>query len=1177
MLTTAQSYGLTFKVQQNGEDVTNTNIATLTAKINNLALTSGHSQPAYSQVDFALELSEDYYVVGWTGASNAEGNKTTSAKLNSLTEATTVIVNIQEKPKVTVATPQNGTVEVTGTRTGTGAVTLNGSSDQNGHVDLNSKVTIRATPTERYFVKNIVVTVDGVAQRTDYDTAENYKADAVRLEDIEITKDTSIQVNFAQKPVVTFTGDGNITVTAKQGDNELTSGQCVEKYSDDIVFTAKPNVVGYETASWTVDGQSDVSYQTVSGNDDTTYTKVGDIINDVTVEVKANSIPKKNLAMSVETIDAGGAHGKLTATVTRKHYASQTLNENGEFYRDSNLTITAVPDNGYRVQSWTIDGKTTESSALTQTLTKCQENASVTVRFVKLGAGITFTKEDTGGVITEAKTNTGLDAMPDAEKGVTLAENASITLTAEPQTGYEVKDWLVNGASKGTTSKTFTYTSDGNNGAHIAPVFQPVAYTINFGAAPSDKGTVIATGVTDGKARGGKSITFTADPGAGNKVIRWTINGEDQDGSGNTLTWTVPLGMPDSTSYDILAILTEDSFTLNYSAGEHGGLTATANGKTVESGATDVLGGTKVTFTATPEEHYEVDHWTVGGQTQNGGNTLDVTVVSNTTVSVTYKLKQYSVDLTQGANGTARATQTGSVNANTDVTFTATPAMGYHLKNWLVNGETRKTETNSLELTITGDTRVQPVFEIDALTVNYGLASDSKQARIQATVNGVALTSGSTVPYGSNVTFTVTPSGTDMVDSWSVNGQVDPENKMTETKDAETIYTVTNVTSSKDIQVKVIDRPNYTVTVADSITNGSVSIVGGENGTITVPRNGSVTLKATAKDVYHMFGSWIVNDTTLTDEKSAELKLDSIRKNTTVSATFRGAVSYNVTLKVDKTAVANKNVSVTVKNATNNQIIQPGATHERAASVLGGSKLVFTANDAAGNAMVGAWKINGQVQDNLSKEMVINGLTGATNVEVTFVPEVLYNIPSDGPNYNVTEIQKIPGDYGTEQQIRAGGTVEFVVKASDAGKSITEIKLNNCGDVTTMPQADGSMKVRVEKVTDNVTITVTVENGIPLTITPPSNGKIIVKNGDTELKSGAKVQKETILTITATPNSNYTLDQLTVDGATKQNDGTYKVNAKATALTVAATFKASSSGGGGGGGGGAVSTLHPDL
>lgn len=1165
----AQHYTVTFADTKTADGATTT--ADVTAMSNGKTIVSGDSVAAYLPIEFTAVVNENYYVTGWTGATQDKTNPN-KATISSLSSNETVSVQTAEKPVVTVATPQNGTVEVTGTRTGTGAVTLTGNSGENGHVDLNSKVTISATPEAGYFVKNIVVTVDGKAQTTNYDTADKYQAGAVTLKDIEITKNTSITVNFAKKPVVTFAGDDHIAVTAKQGNKELKTDDWVDKFSGDIVFTAKPKVVGYETASWTVDEQSGVSYQPVSGNDDTTYTKEGAITSDVTVSVTGRAIPQPTLTMSVENIDEGGGHGKLTATVTRKHYASQTLNENGKFYRDSNLTITAVPEEGYRVQSWTIDGKTTESSALTQTLTKCQENASVTVRFVKLGAGITFTKEDTGGVITEAKTNTGLDAMPDAEKGVTLAENASITLTAEPQTGYEVKDWLVNGASKGTTSKTFTYTSDGNNGAHIAPVFQPVAYTINFGAAPSDKGTVIATGVTDGKARGGKSITFTADPGAGNKVIRWTINGEDQDGSGNTLTWTVPLGMPDSTSYDILAILTEDSFTLNYSAGEHGGLTATANGKTVESGATDVLGGTKVTFTATPEEHYEVDHWTVGGQTQNGGNTLDVTVVSNTTVSVTYKLKQYSVDLTQGANGTARATQTGSVNANTDVTFTATPAMGYHLKNWLVNGETRKTETNSLELTITGDTRVQPVFEIDALTVNYGLASDSKQARIQATVNGVALTSGSTVPYGSNVTFTVTPSGTDMVDSWSVNGQVDPENKMTETKDAETIYTVTNVTSSKDIQVKVIDRPNYTVTVADSITNGSVSIVGGENGTITVPRNGSVTLKATAKDVYHMFGSWIVNDTTLTDEKSAELKLDSIRKNTTVSATFRGAVSYNVTLKVDKTAVANKNVSVTVKNATNNQIIQPGATHERAASVLGGSKLVFTANDAAGNAMVGAWKINGQVQDNLSKEMVINGLTGATNVEVTFVPEVLYNIPSDGPNYNVTEIQKIPGDYGTEQQIRAGGTVEFVVKASDAGKSITEIKLNNCGDVTTMPQADGSMKVRVEKVTDNVTITVTVENGIPLTITPPSNGKIIVKNGDTELKSGAKVQKETILTITATPNSNYTLDQLTVDGATKQNDGTYKVNAKATALTVAATFKASSSGGGGGEGGGAVST-----
>ena len=226
--------------------------------------------------------------------------------------------------------------------------------------------------------------------------------------------------------------------------------------------------------------------------------------------------------------------------------------------------------------------------------------------------------------------------------------------------------------------------------------------------------------------------------------------------------------------------------------------------------------------------------------------------------------------------------------------------------------------------------------------------------------------------------------------------------------------------------------------------------------------------------------------------------------------------------------------------------------------------------------MVGACKINGQVHDNLSKEMVINGLTGAANVEVTFVPEVLYSIPGNGSNYTVTEIQKVPGDYGTEQQIRAGGTVEFAVKASDAGKSITEIALNDCGDVTTTPQADGSIKVTIKNVKANIELTdVKVVSSIPLRITTPSNGTITVKKGSTVLKNGDKVMEADELTITATPNSNYALDTLTVTGAEEQPNGAYKVKTGVTEVTVAATFKSTgggNTGGGGGGGGGAVST-----
>lgn len=1183
VLTTAQSYGLTFKVQQNGEDVTNTNIATLTAKINNLALTSGHSQPAYSQVDFALELSEDYYVVGWTGASNAEGNKTTSAKLNSLTEATTVIVNIQEKPKVTVATPQNGTVEVTGTRTGTGAVTLNGSSDQNGHVDLNSKVTIRATPTERYFVKNIVVTVDGVAQRTDYDTAENYKADAVRLEDIEITKDTSIQVNFAQKPVVTFTGDGNITVTAKQGDNELTSGQCVEKYSDDIVFTAKPNVVGYETASWTVDGQSDVSYQTVSGNDDTTYTKVGDIINDVTVEVKANSIPKKNLAMSVETIDAGGAHGKLTATVTRKHYASQTLNENGEFYRDSNLTITAVPEEGYRVQSytWNVNGTTGSGETIPENLLKnVQGDVQIAVRYVKLGSGISFgpLKDKTGsenGYISAATLTENGSSIMDRDGSIQL-DRGGINFTAVTAPGYEIEGWFkttgstnmrIDSMGDADDKREFTFTpEDGDTTVYIHPKFRQVEYDIT-----TAEGVTVSPGLTNGKARGGTPLTFTAPSKAGQNVTGWTINGAavTTGMTGNTLTWTVENGHQNGGSvdtYHVEPVYADGEYTVSYDKNPaHGELTATVEPDT------KVDGNTQVIFTAEPDEHYEVDSWTVSGSTDytENGDTLTVNVTDDTTVAVSFKLKTYSVTLNQATEG-GRATASpdaAAVTALTQVEFNAVPDTGWHFAGWKVVGSDPGSDASNptLTLSITGNTTVEPVFTKQMVGITAVLATGSKAGTIAMTTGGAAVPADGKVPYGTTVTVTVTPANaSDMVESWIVNNVV--RSQMTAKEDAPLSYDVM-VTENTNVVVGLINKPQYKVTI--SATGKGTANIGGVNE-VMVGRGDSITATAAANNGSNYLKNWLVNSTE-TPKNGNTLTVGPIRQDTAIVAVFDELVRQKVMFKnVTEMTNSTSTVAITADGGS----IKPGATAEDAALVVGNSKVVFTAT-VPNTEMVGEWTINDVKQDNLSNTLTIDDLRVDTKVTVKFVSYKGYNIPTGTEKYTIDNLLRTPADTEPETQIRAGGTVEFVVKPAKEGAVITNVVLSkpNCGTVTQTKQQDGSMKIKVEEVTDDVTIqSVTVEDGIPLTITEPSNGTITVKKGDTVLTSGDNVQKGATLTITATPNSNYTLDQLTVTGATKQNDGTYKVNADAKELKVAATFKASSSGGGGGGGGGAVST-----
>ena len=239
-------------------------------------------------------------------------------------------------------------------------------------------------------------------------------------------------------------------------------------------------------------------------------------------------------------------------------------------------------------------------------------------------------------------------------------------------------------------------------------------------------------------------------------------------------------------------------------------------------------------------------------------------------------------------------------------------------------------------------------------------------------------------------------------------------------------------------------------------------------------------------------------------------------------------------------------------------------------------------NENLNKQMVAKWtvRVKGVERKDLSSianVLTIPSLEGKTEVSVEFITYQGFNIPtaSTDQKYEIKNVTRTPDDTQPATQIRAGGTVEFEVKAKDAGKSITKITLNDCGDVTTTPQADGSIKVTVKNVKENIRLTnVTVVSSIPLRITTPSNGTITVKKGGTALKNNDKVMEADELTITATPKSGYTLDTLTVTNADKQENGAYKVTSGVTEVAVAATFKSTGGGntGGGGGGGGAVST-----
>lgn len=982
VINAAQEVTLTFKAVDANGDPINADIASVTAKIKNgNAITSGSKVGNYSTIEFAAAVNENYYVSQWTGA-EADAKDSTKASIASLEKTTEVIAHIAEKPKVTVAAPVNGTVEVAGTR-GIQNVTLIGAAGENGHVNMNSTAAITATPSAGYFVKSIIVTTDGAAQTFDYDNAKDYQPGEVTKDDIQITKDTLVQVIFAEKPTVTFGGDTHINVTAQQDSKMLNTGDYVEKYSGDIVFTATPDD-GYETDNWNVTGWTNVNG---AENDNTTYTRSGSIESNVDVHATSKALPQYDFTLSVDSLGDEGDGGTVSAEITRKGmsaYEQKNLDAGRHrFYRDSDITITAVPSAGYRVQDWTINGKTMADTATRKTLSKPQDETTVQVRFVKLVTGITFGPTDEtseGGYISAAEANE-TSILGDAAIGVNIAAGVPIKFTAEVKPGYEIEGWYVNNVcdDDAGTDTTYTYPNTTSaNSIYIAPKFQQVEYNITTG----DNVTVNGGKTT---ARGGESLTFTAVPPAGQDVTGWTVNGESVSGSGNTLVWTVANGYltePNVTSYHVAAQFSAGEYKVTYSQPANGKLTAS-----VESD-TQVNGGTKVAFTAEPDKGYEIDEWTVNGHSvANSGSTYTLNVTESSTVAVTFKAMVPVSAVRNGRNG--------------NIAITA-----------------------------------------DGKTVSDGWVSS-----------------------GADVTFTVTPENKDdMVQQWTVNGSTVAE--MTDTADAPLSYTVQNVTTDTEVSATLIERPTYTITVT-SEGSGTASAE-----PASVKRGGSTAVTAVPSSNSYYLKHWLV-DGVQQSASGNTLTLNELRKNTSVTAVFDGAINYDVTLNVQ-----GAETGTTVAAAANGKAITPQKNSP--ASVTRGSKVVFTATPAVENGrnkqMVAQWTVNGVDQNNISNELVIPSLTGKTDVAVKFVPYEGFTIPTGGTGWKVSDVKRVPDDTQPTSEIRKNGTVTFTM--TPVGKRLFRkliiggvdcMKLPIDGNVTAVKNG-AAYTITVKDVTSDITV-----------------------------------------------------------------------------------------------------------
>ena len=890
VINAAQEVTLTFKaVDANGAPI-NADLASVTAKIKNgNAITSGSTVGNYSTIEFAAAVNENYYVSKWTGA-EADAKDSTKASIASLEKTTEVIAHIAEKPKVTVAAPVNGTIEVAGTR-GIQNVVLTGAEGENGHVNMNSTAAITATPNDGYFVQKIMVTADGATQTFDYDNAQAYQSGKVAKDDIQITKDTLVQVIFAEKPTVTFGGDTHIHVTAQQDSKMLNTGDHVEKYSGDIVFAATPDE-GYETDNWTVTG-----WTNVDGNDDTTYTQIGSIESNVEVHATSKALPQYDFTLSVDSLGDEGDGGTVSAEITRKGmsaYEQENLEAGTHsFYRDSNITITAVPNAGYRVQDWTINGQTTADTAASKTLYNLQDETTVQVRFVKLVTGITFGPTDEnseGGYLSEAIAN-GESILKDAADGANIAARVPIKFTAEVKPGYEIEGWYVNNVRDDSagTGETYTYPNTTSaNSIYIAPRFQQVEYNITTGD------NVTVNGQNSTTARGGESLTFTAVPPAGQNVTGWTVNGKAVAGNGNTLTWTVENGCltkPNVTAYHVEAQFSAGEYKVTYSQPANGTLSASV------ADGTPVNGGTKVTFTAEPNEGYEIDEWTVNGHSvANSGSTYTLNVTENSTVAVTFKEMVPVSAVRDGRNGNIAITANGKtitdgyVSSGSDVTFTVTPENPDDMvQAWQVNGSTvaEMTDTADAPLTytvqnVTAKTEVSATL-IERPTYTITVTSEG---------SGTASAEPASIKRGGSTTITAVPSSNSYyLKEWSVNGGA------AQAASGNTLA-LTEIRRNTTVKAVFDGAINYDVTLDVQGADAGTTVAAAANGkAITPQKNSPASVTRGSKIVFtatpavengrnkQMVAQWTVNGVDQ-NNISNELVIPSLTGKTDVAVKF---------------------------------------------------------------------------------------------------------------------------------------------------------------------------------------------------------------------------------------------------------------------------------------------------
>ncbi|MBQ7210985.1 MAG: BspA family leucine-rich repeat surface protein [Paludibacteraceae bacterium] len=482
----------------------------------------------------------------------------------------------------------------------------------------------------------------------------------------------------------------------------------------------------------------------------------------------------------------------------------------------STLHLTAIPDNGFVLDSWT------NYNGIELTV---NEDIEVSAKFIVQTFTVKFVDWD-DKVIDQQNVEWGkapyipddpvredylftgwnpaefsnvyadmtikAEYEPAAYKVTLIAENGKITideevdlskvpygtllsLTAEPDYGYVFDHW------DNYNPDLSLYVSENIT---ITAYFKPATFTLTAVAEPTEGGTFILGGVDENHQSTYMSdYTIEAIPKDGYEFVEWRDGDQVLDNKTTKMSGAL---YGDVT---IVAVFKANKYTVS--------ATVTPESAGVVKGQGEYPYNSFYTLTLEPAEGWELKEWRDGITLEEETNTLEGLVYGNVNIEVVLQKKHYTINTAVNDEKMGSVTGAGSYEHGSEVTLTATANSGYRFVKW----NTGATD-NPLVFTANDNSIVTAIFE--ALP-EYTLTVVASPAE-----GGQVIGSG-TYKEGEEVQLAASANtGYNFVE-WKEDGDKNAIRKVKVTADA--TYTAL-------FEKQQAPKPEYTITVVASPAEG---------------------------------------------------------------------------------------------------------------------------------------------------------------------------------------------------------------------------------------------------------------------------------------------------------------------------------------------------------------------